>query len=259
MLTSRGSTARLLVGAGPQQPPDDAPSGSSNSPAPPQTPVSGRVSSTRAARIRTDMRQRVSLSRPPRRSPRGDHRRRTPPRKPPVPARPPRPHPYRGGKAMLLTLPDGSTVTTAGAPLGELVAAQRASQPPSVISASSETPTGPALRIVLPMATVLVSIKPLRTGEAPARAGKLAGRAQAREHSWAHASVKRPDGTVREGWLRLGSASRFTASVSAEVAGRLLRGEGRPGGLHARSALRALARTSLRRRLPHRAASRPGQ
>lgn len=57
---------------------------------------------------------------------------------------------------------------------------------------------------------------------------KLTSRAQPREHSWAHASVEWPDGTVREGWLRLGSASRFTASVSAEVARRLLHGEVRP-------------------------------
>ena len=37
------------------------------------------------------------------------------------------------------------------------------------------------------------------------------------------------DGTVREGWLRVGDGTDFTAAVAAEVTQRLLRGEGRPG------------------------------
>jgi hypothetical protein len=37
------------------------------------------------------------------------------------------------------------------------------------------------------------------------------------------------DGTVREGWLRLGDAGDFTAAVAAEGAHRLLTGHGRPG------------------------------
>jgi hypothetical protein len=37
------------------------------------------------------------------------------------------------------------------------------------------------------------------------------------------------DGTTREGWLRAGEAQSYTGAVPAEVARRLLAGEGRPG------------------------------
>jgi short subunit dehydrogenase-like uncharacterized protein len=135
-----------------------------------------------------------------------------------------------GGDATRLVLPDGSTVTTAGMPLGELVAAQRASRAPSAVAASSEAPTGPAVRVVLPVASALLSIAPLRAFAKRRLAQiKIAGREAPRQHSWAHAHVTWPDGSTREGWLRLGSASLFTAATSAEVAARLLTGQGRPG------------------------------
>jgi short subunit dehydrogenase-like uncharacterized protein len=54
-------------------------------------------------------------------------------------------------------------------------------------------------------------------------------RPRPREHTWGHAIVTWPDGTVREGWLRADDAMDFTASVAAETAVRLGRGEGRPG------------------------------
>ena len=50
-----------------------------------------------------------------------------------------------------------------------------------------------------------------------------------RTSSWGHARVEWSDGTVREGWLRVGDGTDFTAAVAAEVTQRLLRGEGRPG------------------------------
>jgi len=50
-----------------------------------------------------------------------------------------------------------------------------------------------------------------------------------REYSWGHAHVRWADGTAREGWLRTGDANTFTAAIAAEVAHRLLTGEGRPG------------------------------
>jgi hypothetical protein len=50
-----------------------------------------------------------------------------------------------------------------------------------------------------------------------------------REHSYGHAVVTWPDGTTREGWLRLGDAQTFTGAVPAEIARRLLAGQGRPG------------------------------
>ncbi len=129
-----------------------------------------------------------------------------------------------------LTLPDGSRATTASVPSGDLIAAQRASGAPFVVAASSLAPTAPAARALLPLATMLLSIKPLRT-LARRRLARLrtAPRQRPREHSWGHAHVQWADGTAREGWLRTGDAGTFTAAVAAEVAHRLLKGEGRPG------------------------------
>jgi hypothetical protein len=66
----------------------------------------------------------------------------------------------------------------------------RASGAPSVVAASSEMPSSPAARAVLPLATALLLLK---------------------------------------GWLRLGDAQAFTGAVPAEIARRLLAGQGRPG------------------------------
>jgi len=57
-----------------------------------------------------------------------------------------------GGDVLRLTLPDGSEVTTASMPLGELLAAQRASGARFVLSASSEAPSGTLVRAVMPAA-----------------------------------------------------------------------------------------------------------
>ncbi|XVU26994.1 hypothetical protein ACQPZJ_08125 [Actinoplanes sp. CA-054009] len=134
------------------------------------------------------------------------------------------------GDPAVLTLPDGSSVTTAGMPLGELVAAQRASGAPSVTAASSEAPTAPIARALLPFAASLLAFAPLRSFAVRRLAAvEVQARPRPREHSWGRARVTWPDGTVREGWLRLGDAQDFTGAVPAEVARRLLAGEGRPG------------------------------
>ena len=134
-----------------------------------------------------------------------------------------------GGPASL-TLPDGTKVTTASMPLGELIAAQRASGAPSVISASSEAPSSPAVRAFLPLATTLLAIGPVRAFARKRLAGvKFKARERPREYSYGHARLEWPDGTVQEGWLRLGDAQTFTGAVAAEVARRLLDGQGRPG------------------------------
>ncbi len=129
-----------------------------------------------------------------------------------------------------ILLPDGSRVVTASVPFGELIAAQRASGAPNVLSASSEVPTGTAVRVILPFATALLRIKPLRTF-AKRRLARLtfSSRERPREHSWGHASVQWSDGTSQEGWLRAGDGMDFTAAVTAEVAQRLLKEKGRPG------------------------------
>lgn len=135
-----------------------------------------------------------------------------------------------GSSLITITLPNGSRVTSASVPSGELVAAQRASGAPYVLAASSEIPTGPAVRAMLPFAMALFHIKPLRTlAKRRLASVKISERERPREHSWGHASIHWPDGTHQEGWLRLGEAYEFTAAVAAEVAERLLKGEGRPG------------------------------
>ncbi len=129
-----------------------------------------------------------------------------------------------------ITLPDGSSVTSGSVPFGELVAAQRASGAPNILAASSEIPTGPAVRVILPFVMALSHIKSLRTFAKRRLARlKLSSRKRPREYSWGHAYVQWLDKTNQEGWLRTGDAQEFTAAVAAEVTQRLLKGEGRPG------------------------------
>ncbi|MEU8228959.1 saccharopine dehydrogenase NADP-binding domain-containing protein [Actinoplanes sp. NPDC048967] len=135
-----------------------------------------------------------------------------------------------GGEARPLTLPDGTEVTTASMPLGELLAAQRASGARFVVSASSEAPSTPLLRAVLPAALALLTWTPLREFAKRRLAGvRIKAADRPREHSWGHAVVTWADGETREGWLRLGEAQAYTGAVPAEIARRLLAGDGRPG------------------------------
>jgi short subunit dehydrogenase-like uncharacterized protein len=135
-----------------------------------------------------------------------------------------------GGDVSHLVLPDGGEVTTSSMPLGELIAAQRASGAPAVVAASSELPSAPAVRAVLPLAAALLQIAPVREfARSRLARAQLKARPRPRPHSWGHAVLEWPDGTVREGWLRLGDAQAFTGAVPAEIAHRLLAGQGRPG------------------------------
>ena len=135
-----------------------------------------------------------------------------------------------GGDVTHLILPDGARVSTAGIPLGELLAAQRASGAASVVAASSEMPSSPAARAVLPLATALLTVGPVRNfAKSRLARVKLKARARPRPYSWGHARVEWADDTIREGWLRVGDAQVFTGAVPAEIARRLLAGEGRPG------------------------------
>ncbi len=135
-----------------------------------------------------------------------------------------------GSNLTNITLPDGSSVAAASVPFGELVAAQRASGASYVLAASSEIPTGPAVRAILPLAIALSYSKPLRTLAKRRLARlKLSARKRPREYSWGHPSVQWPDGTDLQGWLRIGDAQAFTAMVAAKVAEWPLTGKGRPG------------------------------
>ena len=131
-------------------------------------------------------------------------------------------------------------------PLGELIAAQRASGAPSVISASSEAPSSPP-SAPFPLATTLLAIGPVRAFARKRLAGvKLKARERPREYWYGHAAWS--GRTARPGRLaRLGDAQTFTGAVPAEVGRRLLDGQGRPGaytpaGSSARASPRPAAR-----------------
>lgn len=137
-----------------------------------------------------------------------------------------------------LTLPDGSQVSTTAVPFGELLAAQRTSGAPDAVSASSLLPAGATARVVGALASAVLSIGPLRD-LAQRRLAQVRTKARPRptEHSWAHARVQWPDGTVREGWLRTGDAQDFTVATAALVATRLAAGHSSPGAYTPAAAL----------------------
>lgn len=135
-----------------------------------------------------------------------------------------------GGEVHALVTPDGDHVSTGLMPLGELVAAQRASGAAFVDAASSEVPHGPVVRRVLPVATSLLGVPWLRRLAAQRLATvRIAARPAPRAHSWGHAVVTWPEGTTDEGWVRVGEAQAATVAIAAEVARRLARGTGRHG------------------------------
>lgn len=129
-----------------------------------------------------------------------------------------------------LTTPDGEVLATASGPSGELLAAWRASGADSVVAASTAAPSNPVLRFAFPAISAPFR-SPWVARLAVQRMARIRLRAQERPRpsSWAHARADWPDGTVREGWLRTGDGMAFTAAVAADVAQRLLQGEGRPG------------------------------
>jgi len=134
-----------------------------------------------------------------------------------------------GGEVRELVTPDGDDVRAGLMPLGELVAAQRASGAASVDCASSEAPSG-RVRTALRLGSVLLAVAPLRRLAARRLAVvDLPVRPAPRAHSWGHALVTWEDGTTSEGWLRLPDAQVATTAFAAEVCRRLAAGEGQPG------------------------------
>ena len=133
-------------------------------------------------------------------------------------------HPVR------LRTPDGDVLGTGGGASGELIAAWRASDADCVIAASTAAPTCAAVRFVLPAVEAILRI-PVVGRFAINLIARIPLRAQemSRPSSWGHAQAEWSDGTVGEGWLRVGDGHDFTAAVTAEVTQRLLKGEGRPG------------------------------
>lgn len=135
-----------------------------------------------------------------------------------------------GADTYRLTLPDGGTVTSVGAPTGELYGARAVSGAGSVTATSTIFPAAPVARALLPVFGALLSVPALRRLLVD-RLGRMTVKAapRPREHTWGHAVVTWPDGTQREGWLRAGEAMDFTSAVAAGVVARLVRGEGKPG------------------------------
>jgi short subunit dehydrogenase-like uncharacterized protein len=135
-----------------------------------------------------------------------------------------------GADPRQIILPDGETVTSMETPSGELHAAHAASDAPFVAATTSLASVAPAVRALLPVLGVLLSIPPLRR-RAIARLARtpLKAAPRPRTHSWGHAMIEWPDGTSREGWLRADEGMDYTAEVVAEIAARLARGEGKPG------------------------------
>ncbi|NUS05570.1 MAG: hypothetical protein HOV97_23790 [Nonomuraea sp.] len=136
-----------------------------------------------------------------------------------------------GRAAERLTTPEGDTVTTASLGTGELFAAWRAGDAPSVIAASALAPANPVARAALPMIGGVLRLPGLAgfVTRRLARVTTTTAKERPRRSSWARARVVWPSGRVREGWLRTGEAMTFTVGAVTEVALRLAKGEGRPG------------------------------
>ncbi|MCH0558436.1 saccharopine dehydrogenase NADP-binding domain-containing protein [Streptomyces sp. MUM 16J] len=122
-------------------------------------------------------------------------------------------------------LPDGQTAKSAGAPSGELLAVQRASNAPNVAVTSGLAPTSMLVRAALPLFAALLSMPPVRRvavrqmAKAPIKAAP-----RPRTHSWGHVVATWPDGSQTEGWLRTDDGMDYTADVITETALRLADG-----------------------------------
>lgn len=122
-------------------------------------------------------------------------------------------------------LPDGTTVTSAAVPSGELFAAHVASGSPSIDFTSALAPTAPLVRAVLPLLSRLLKAPSIRRTMIRRMAAVTTKQApRPRPYSWGHAVVEWPDGTIREGWLRAEDAMDFTADVLTVVVRAMLAG-----------------------------------
>ena len=141
------------------------------------------------------------------------------------------------GARQQLTTPSGDTAFAAALPTGDLMAAWRASNAESVVSATSAIPSGPAIRLGFPVVSVLMRSSALRRF-AVDRVARIhvPERERPKEFSWGHARAEWADGTIREGWLRLGDAQQFTEAAAAEIARRLLE-QHPPAGAYTPAAL----------------------
>jgi short subunit dehydrogenase-like uncharacterized protein len=121
-----------------------------------------------------------------------------------------------------IPVPNSPAREALAVPTGELEAARRASGAVDVLAYSSEVPSGPVVRAVLPALSVLLAVRPIRAGvqwlisrlrlRPPVKPGDV---------SWAYARLEWTDGSQREAWLRIGEGYGFTAKVAAHTAARI--------------------------------------
>ena len=115
-------------------------------------------------------------------------------------------------------------------PTGELEATRRASGAGDVLAYSSEVPTGPLVRTVLPAVSALLALRPIRAGiQRVISRTRLTPPAKVGDVSWAYARLEWADGSRREAWLRTGEGYAFTARVAALATERLGDGTAVPG------------------------------
>ena len=135
-----------------------------------------------------------------------------------------------GSNAGTITLPDGDAVKSAGVPIGELLAAQRASGAADVVATSALAPTGAFVRPLLPLVGAVVSVPAIgRFALRQMARARLPETPRPRTHSWGHAIVTWPDGERAEGWLRAGDGMDYTAEVGATIVSALAAGRGQRG------------------------------
>ena len=127
-------------------------------------------------------------------------------------------------------LPDGTNVTSAAVPSGELFAAHTVSGAPDVDFTSALAPTAPFVRTALPVLSWLLrypAMRRLMIRQMSASKTKEAPRP--RPHSWGYAVAEWADGTRREAWLRAEDSMDFTAESAAAVVMTLRRDEVKTG------------------------------
>jgi short subunit dehydrogenase-like uncharacterized protein len=146
---------------------------------------------------------------------------------------------YRGGRLVRrrlgadherIPLPNAPARDALAVPTGELEATRRASGAGDVLAYSSEVPSGPLVRAVLPAVSALLALRPIRAGiQRLISRMRLTPPAKTGDVSWAYARLEWADGSRREAWLRTGEGYAFTARVAALAAERLGDGTAVPG------------------------------
>jgi short subunit dehydrogenase-like uncharacterized protein len=124
-----------------------------------------------------------------------------------------------------IPLPNSPARDALAVPTGELEAARRASGALDVLAYSSEVPSGPVVRTVLPLVSALLAVRPIRGGvQRLVSRLRLSPPVKSGDVSWAYARLEWLDGSQAQAWLRTGEGYGFTAKVAAHTAARITDG-----------------------------------